>query len=73
MPSPCATARSGSTRSDAVFAGAGRAEGEAFGDNWSAHFAVNMPLESAPESVELAQTDAAMEVMMVPNGEAILV
>ncbi len=32
-----------------------------------------MPLESAQQAVELAQTDAAMKVMMVPNGESILV
>jgi threonine dehydrogenase-like Zn-dependent dehydrogenase len=32
-----------------------------------------MPLESAQDGVELAQTDAAMKVMIVPNGERILV
>jgi hypothetical protein len=29
-----------------------------------------MPLERAQESVELAQTDAAMKIVMAPNGTA---
>ena len=30
-----------------------------------------MPLEQAQEAVELAQTDAAMKVVMAPNGAAV--
>jgi hypothetical protein len=29
-----------------------------------------MPLERAPEAIELAQTDAAMKVVMAPHGTA---